>query len=211
MSRPEPKEHEAQELPSIRELFPQHFPTADAGPSIQQTTAPQTAVAQPAPPATDADDPRRRYVCGTCGKRFQRPSSLRNHITSHTGERPHECPHPGCGKRFSTRSNMRRHAVVHVLPEDARKTDTAGSIAVPSAARDAPIAGALVATTSSPADLPAAMSVQSEARPATRRPGGPASMFATLTLPRPPQAGPSRGARPTRRRSFDSEAGASET
>ena len=50
-----------------------------------------------------------RYVCGTCKKAFSRPSSLKIHGHSHTGEKPFRCPHPGCGKAFSVRSNMKRH------------------------------------------------------------------------------------------------------
>lgn len=50
-----------------------------------------------------------RYVCQTCNKAFSRPSSLKIHSHSHTGEKPFKCPHPGCGKAFSVRSNMKRH------------------------------------------------------------------------------------------------------
>ncbi|KAG8528705.1 uncharacterized protein KY384_006392 [Bacidia gigantensis] len=50
-----------------------------------------------------------RYVCHVCNKAFSRPSSLRIHSHSHTGEKPFICPHKGCGKAFSVRSNMKRH------------------------------------------------------------------------------------------------------
>lgn len=50
-----------------------------------------------------------RYICTTCSKAFSRPSSLRIHSHSHTGEKPFKCPHKGCGKAFSVRSNMKRH------------------------------------------------------------------------------------------------------
>jgi uncharacterized Zn-finger protein len=50
-----------------------------------------------------------RYICSTCNKAFSRPSSLRIHCHSHTGEKPYKCPQPGCGKAFSVRSNMKRH------------------------------------------------------------------------------------------------------
>lgn len=57
-----------------------------------------------------------RYHCNHCIKSFSRPSSLRIHVYSHTGEKPFQCPHPGCGRSFSVHSNMRRHLRVHYYP-----------------------------------------------------------------------------------------------
>jgi uncharacterized Zn-finger protein len=50
-----------------------------------------------------------RYICSTCNKAFSRPSILRIHSHSHSGEKPYKCPQPGCGKAFSVRSNTKRH------------------------------------------------------------------------------------------------------
>lgn len=55
----------------------------------------------------------RRHICHSCGKRFNRPSSLRTHQSVHTGWRPFKCLHPDCDKMFTVASNMRRHARKH--------------------------------------------------------------------------------------------------
>ncbi|KAG8907439.1 hypothetical protein FRB99_004234 [Tulasnella sp. 403] len=76
------------------------------------------------PPLAGAEPPRAaassssaagsaKYVCEYCQKRFNRPSSLKIHVNTHTGEKPFKCPFPGCGRRFSVMSNMRRHSRVH--------------------------------------------------------------------------------------------------
>ncbi|KAK0209465.1 hypothetical protein IW262DRAFT_1250093, partial [Armillaria fumosa] len=50
-----------------------------------------------------------KHVCQTCHKSFNRPSSLRIHVNTHTGATPFQCPFPGCGREFNVNSNMRRH------------------------------------------------------------------------------------------------------
>ncbi|KAJ8090669.1 hypothetical protein PM082_018227 [Marasmius tenuissimus] len=61
------------------------------------------------PPPSDREASDKKHVCPTCSKRFSRPSSLRIHVNTHTGETPFRCPFPGCGREFNVNSNMRRH------------------------------------------------------------------------------------------------------
>lgn len=53
------------------------------------------------------------YTCPHCGKSFNRPSSLKIHLASHTAPRPYKCPFPGCDRSFAVESNMRRHMRTH--------------------------------------------------------------------------------------------------
>ncbi|KAI0344652.1 hypothetical protein BDW22DRAFT_1071258 [Trametopsis cervina] len=82
-----------------------------------------------------------RYECDWCGKGFTRPSSLKIHMNTHTGERPYVCPFEGCGRSFSVQSNMRRHSRVHTrqanaLPEQQEEyeSDTSESAAASASA-----------------------------------------------------------------------------
>ncbi|KAF8524522.1 hypothetical protein JB92DRAFT_2880154 [Gautieria morchelliformis] len=58
-------------------------------------------------------DPKRKHVCAECGDRFLKLSNLKDHLRTHSGERPFACGHPGCGQRFSIASNMQRHMRTH--------------------------------------------------------------------------------------------------
>ncbi|GHJ89071.1 hypothetical protein NliqN6_5473 [Naganishia liquefaciens] len=70
--------------------------------------------------------PGPRYTCEHCGKSFSRPSSLKIHIYSHTGEKPYKCTWPDCTRSFSVQSNLKRHAKVH-LENSGQQPPTGGS------------------------------------------------------------------------------------
>ncbi|KAJ6589215.1 hypothetical protein B0H19DRAFT_924230, partial [Mycena capillaripes] len=61
----------------------------------------------------DKDTGKKNHICSTCGKRFNRPSSLRIHSNTHTGAQPFRCSFPSCGRTFNVNSNMRRHFRSH--------------------------------------------------------------------------------------------------
>uniref|UniRef100_A0A8C5DVC1 C2H2-type domain-containing protein n=1 Tax=Gouania willdenowi TaxID=441366 RepID=A0A8C5DVC1_GOUWI len=52
-----------------------------------------------------------RYICNFCGRACAKPSVLKKHIRSHTGERPYPCV--PCGFSFKTKSNLYKHRKSH--------------------------------------------------------------------------------------------------
>ncbi|PLW17432.1 hypothetical protein PCASD_16377 [Puccinia coronata f. sp. avenae] len=64
-------------------------------------------------PSTASEQPVKKHRCQTCGRAFQRQTTLTQHQITHTGERPYSCPVAGCDKAFTTASNAKRHAKTH--------------------------------------------------------------------------------------------------
>ncbi|NXX69694.1 ZEP2 factor, partial [Spizella passerina] len=52
-----------------------------------------------------------KYICPYCNRACAKPSVLKKHIRSHTGERPYPCV--PCGFSFKTKSNLYKHRKSH--------------------------------------------------------------------------------------------------
>ncbi|OTF71990.1 hypothetical protein BLA29_002321 [Euroglyphus maynei] len=56
------------------------------------------------------------YTYDGCGKKFSRQENLKNHIRTHTKERPYCCEIDGCMKKFTNTSDRAKHRRIHWNP-----------------------------------------------------------------------------------------------
>ncbi|EGN92342.1 hypothetical protein SERLA73DRAFT_79694 [Serpula lacrymans var. lacrymans S7.3] len=110
----------------------------------------------------DARDGRgKKHQCPHCSKRFNRPSSLKIHVNTHTGAKPYPCPFPGCGREFNVNSNMRRHWRNHSR-NGASQNGSIGATARPASLHSLSLASPLPQSASSanlsPASNPSSLS-----------------------------------------------------
>ncbi|KAJ7500047.1 hypothetical protein FB451DRAFT_49653 [Mycena latifolia] len=108
-SRPPPR-------PSVRTVPPPRAAPSSAHSSSGSSDGDAEMEEDADDDGTDVAGEGKKHVCPTCLKRFNRPSSLRIHVNTHTGATPFRCPHPNCGRAFNVNSNMRRHFRNHASP-----------------------------------------------------------------------------------------------
>jgi hypothetical protein len=53
------------------------------------------------------------FKCRYCERNLSSRQNLKEHLYTHTGERPYECPEPGCGQTFRQGSLLSIHKKIH--------------------------------------------------------------------------------------------------
>uniref|UniRef100_A0A1I8PYH0 C2H2-type domain-containing protein n=1 Tax=Stomoxys calcitrans TaxID=35570 RepID=A0A1I8PYH0_STOCA len=70
-------------------------------------------------------NPQYKHVCDICGKRYRVPCSLREHYTTHTGQRMHSCE--VCNKTFKYGSGLSYHLATEHPEESEKRKKKPGS------------------------------------------------------------------------------------
>ncbi|GIY82577.1 protein glass [Caerostris darwini] len=90
---------------------PRSVPTGRAAcfPAITNADSPPPPLLNPEPDGSNS--PGKMNLCRICGKTYARPSTLKTHMRTHSGERPYRCA--TCDKSFSQAANLTAHARTH--------------------------------------------------------------------------------------------------
>ncbi|KAK8391153.1 hypothetical protein O3P69_017070 [Scylla paramamosain] len=63
-----------------------------------------------------------KHKCNYCNKEFSKNFDLRQHVRSHTGEKPFQCI--VCGRAFTQKSNVKKHMATHKVWPSGSLSDT---------------------------------------------------------------------------------------
>ena len=105
------------QVPTAEELVAAATPNTTA-PATATTTEQAGTTAATDPPATPPSAPlvclpvktidRTLFTCEVCFKVWRKPSLLKQHMVTHSQERPFVCTVFGCGKRYSRIDHLNR-------------------------------------------------------------------------------------------------------
>ena len=102
------------DYPQYNTQYPTQIPYDHLQYMVRQASSSHSNPHQRTRPRRRRCQNEKKHICPICNKSFLRPSALKQHNKTHTGERPYCCEFPTCGRSrpgngFSILSNLRRH------------------------------------------------------------------------------------------------------
>ncbi|MEQ2291423.1 hypothetical protein AMECASPLE_013227 [Ameca splendens] len=90
-----------------------HVPSSETNGLLQESSENDLQLPTEAPDYHEdgEDSTKRAYRCNWCSKAFKKSSHLKQHIRSHTGEKPYTCPL--CGRGFVSAGVLKSHRITH--------------------------------------------------------------------------------------------------
>ncbi|XP_050734218.1 zinc finger protein 341-like isoform X2 [Eriocheir sinensis] len=79
-------------------------------------------MAKTVPSKNEATKLKAKHKCNYCSKEFSKNFDLRQHVRSHTGEKPFQCI--VCGRAFTQKSNVKKHMATHKVWPSGSLSDT---------------------------------------------------------------------------------------